>query len=150
MNPEQLTLFLQISAWLTGFEEVELQGTGMVDTYFKKACDENTAENVGYFFAEVAFILTSTEDQPEQTTALIQSRLMPNSSYNNMAKQITLMWYTGQWFADPAGNPQDSVQINAQSYVQGLMWTAAQTHPPGAKQPGYGSWAEQPITIPSI
>ena len=40
-----------------------------------------------------------------------------------------------------------STQIDAPSYVQGLMWEAAETHPPGAKQPGYGSWAEPPIRI---
>ncbi len=144
-----LALFLKISAWLTGFEEVELQGTGMVATYYATLTSNNTPENADFFFAEVAAIFTRTDCEPEATNAAIATGLMPNSCYNNMAKQIILMWYTGQWFADPSSTSASSNTINAQSYIQALMWPAADTHPPGAKQPGYGSWAKPPISVSS-
>lgn len=142
--------FLAISAWLTGFEQVELQGTGMVDTYYQTVIAKNGAADVDYFFAEAAAILAETAGDEAQTLAQIKSRLIPDSCYNSLAKNIILMWYTGEWYTqtdDPS--TISSSQINGESYVQGLMWTAAETHPPGAKQPGYGSWAEPPIRIPA-
>lgn len=142
--------FLAISAWLTGFEQVELQGTGMVDTYYQTVIAKNSAADVDYFFAEATAILAETAGDEEQTLAQIKSRLIPDSCYNSLAKNIILMWYTGEWYTqtdDPS--TISSSQINGESYVQGLMWTAAETHPPGAKQPGYGSWAEPPIRIPA-
>lgn len=139
-----LALFLKISSWLTGFEEVELQGTGMVEPYYATLTQNNTPANLDFFFHDVRDIFATSGQDEQQILNLIATRLMPNSSYNNMAKQIILMWYTGQWFSDPT-NGNSATQINAQSYVQALMWPAADTHPPGAKQPGYGSWANVPI-----
>ena len=36
--------------------------------------------------------------------------------------------------------------VSPQSYTEGLVWKAIHTHPPAAKQPGYGSWALPPVT----
>lgn len=142
----QLDTFLTISAWLTGFEEIELSGTGMVDTYFRTVIENNEASDVAYFFIEAAAILHETAGDENATVVQIRARLIPDSCYNSLAKNIILMWYTGEWYTqtDDPGTIT-STQINGESYVQGLMWTAAETHPPGAKQPGYGSWAETPI-----
>ena len=63
---------------------------------------------------------------------------MPDSLYNGLAKNIITMWYMGNWM---------NTVINPQSYVQGLIWGVAETHPPGAKQPGYASWASAPNTV---
>ena len=142
------TLFLTMSAWLTGFEEVELQGTGMLETYYQTIIAKNDADDVDYFFAEVKALLRETEGDESRMLAQIRSRLMPDSCNNCLARKIILMWYTGEWYSQ-TDDPSSGTQINAQSYVQGLMWTAAETHPPGAKQPGYGSWAEPPIRIPT-
>ena len=71
-----------------------------------------------------------------QINAAISSRLMQPSSYEGLAGAIITMWYTGNWGNDV---------ITSQSYVQGLMWDAAEAHPPGAKQPGYGSWSMKPL-----
>ena len=57
-----------------------------------------------------------------------------------------MLWYTGSLF-NMALSGQPNYIINAESYKQGLMWNAGHTHPPGAKQPGYGSWANPPITV---
>ncbi len=138
--------FLAISSWLTGFEAVELQGTGMVDTYFQTVIEKNDPSDVAYFFAEADAILREGAGDESATVTWIRARLVPDSCYNSLAKNIILMWYTGEWTTqtDDPGT-MTSTQINGASYVQGLMWSAAETHPPGAKQPGYGSWAETPI-----
>ena len=54
------------------------------------------------------------------------------------------MWYMGQWApsVNQATNLAQARNISPNAYVQGLVWNLADTHPPGAKQPGFGSWAK--------
>lgn len=141
-------LFLAISARLTGFDVVDLEGTGMTQTYFDTLTANTDAQVLRWFFEAAARILALPDDTA--IDAAIRSDLMPDSSYNATAKAIILMWYTGEWYVG-IDDPTDmsSSQIDGASYVQSLMWTVAEAHPPGAKQPGYGSWAEPPIRIPS-
>ncbi len=141
-------LFLAISARLTGFAAVELQGTGMTQAYFDTLSNNTAPDVLGLFFEEVATILALQDDQV--IDAAIRSRLMPDSAYDATAKVIILMWYTGEWYIGIGQSASvNSTQINGPSYVQGLMWDVAEAHPPAAKQPGYGSWAEPPIRIPA-
>lgn len=145
-NTVQLSLFLDISAWLTGFEAVQLQGTGMAQTYYDTLTGNSSAAAVAAFAQEARAVVALGAKDAGAAQARIQAGLM-DTGYNDMAKKIILMWYTGQWYPDPVNDLFTSNQINAQSYIEGLMWPAAQTHPPGAKQPGFASWAEQPVDI---
>ena len=146
-STEHFDTFLAISAWLTGYEPVELQGTGMVQTYYSTLRENITAIDLDAFFAESDFILAKAQTDVDAAKVRTASHLMQNSSFNSLGKQIILMWYIGQWFADPSGDPNNSVQINAQSYVEALMWPTVDTHPPGAKEPGFGSWAVKPVSV---
>lgn len=133
--------FLTISTYLTGYSEVELLGTGLLETYFNVFLEKFSPETLHYFFAEVDEILLESAGDEDKINAAIAARLIPDSAYDSIAKNIILVWYTGNWGNDV---------ISTQSYQQGLMWDAAEAHPPGAKQPGYGSWASLPIRIPTI
>jgi hypothetical protein len=129
-------LFLEISVYLTGFDEAELQGTGMVETYYQAVLSNNTQPDVSYFFEMVAAILKENESNEDALNKAISSHLMPASAYSGMAMNIINMWYTGNWGQNV---------VSGQAYIQGLVWDAAEAHPPGAKQPGYGSWAIPPL-----
>jgi hypothetical protein len=136
MKPETdpKSLFLEISVLLTGFNQAELHATGMLDTYYD-ALQANTAQdNFTYFFEEVGTILQ--EKNIAKLDKAITSYLMQPSAYDGRAASIITMWYTGNWGTEV---------ITGQAYVQGLVWDAAQTHPPGAKQPGFGSWSMPPL-----
>ncbi|AVP97601.1 hypothetical protein C7S18_10500 [Ahniella affigens] len=119
----------------------------MTQTYFDTLSRETAPDVLNWFFAESSAILALRDESAIDQA--IRARLMPDSSYDGTAKAIILMWYTGEWYTN-IGDPTAmiSTQIDGPSYVQGLMWTAADAHPPGAKQPGFGSWAEPPIQIP--
>ncbi len=148
MSTNQEALFLTISSWLTGFSEIELQATGMLSTYYATVCSKNTASCVANFFAAAQSILDQGGGDEQATNALIGRDLFPTSCYNNMAQNIITMWYAGEWAPDVnAASVAQARTISPNAYMQGLMWKAANTHPPGAKQPGYGSWAEKPIHI---
>jgi hypothetical protein len=132
-----LSEFLDVSVLLTGFGEAELQATGMVNTYYATLVAKTESSLLELFFAKAREILAMKQtDQAVGTSA----ELIPDSSYNGLAKKIILMWYEGTWTDSGAG-----AIISRESYIQGLMWTAAKTHPSGAKQPGFGSWSHLPI-----
>src|SRR5215831_13849236 len=130
-------LFLQISVCLTGFTEIELLGTGMLENYFNVMLNKNNIATVDSFLTESEKILKENNSDAGKLNQEILNRLMPDSMYNGLAKNIITMWYMGNWINDI---------ISPQSYVQGLIWSTAQTHPPGAKQPGYGSWSTAPAS----
>lgn len=133
-NPK---LFLEFSALLTGFSKIELKGTGMAEKYYETILQNTSRETIAYFFQDVE-ALFSKPLKPSQIDSIIASQFMPTSSYDGLARSIIILWYTGNWGDDV---------VSSVSYIQGLMWDAAHTHPPGAKQPGYGSWGELPLTV---
>ncbi len=145
-NAEELKLFLDISVQLTGFTESELTGTGMLVTYYHTILQNSDEENIKYFFENVRSILKAPKQTQTGIEEAISTQLIPNSVYGALAKNIIMLWYTGNLF-NMALAAQPNQVLNAESYTQGLMWAAGHTHPPGAKQPGYGSWAHLPITV---
>jgi hypothetical protein len=128
--------FLAISAVLTGFSETELLSTGMLDDYFTTILSNNGSDEVSYFFANAAAILHEPGSTEESIVQAIGTQLIPDSCYGALTKNIVILWYTGNWV---------SGVVSARSYLEGLMWTAGHTHPPGGKQPGYGSWSHLPL-----
>ena len=135
---EQKLLFLAISALLTGFSETELLATGMLDSYYTTILGNTSGSDINFFFQNVDAILIDQTRTDATTEYVIETQLIPNSSYGGLAKDIIILWYTGNW---------KNMPVSSAAYIQGLMWEAGYTHPPGAKQPGYGSWAYLPLSI---
>ncbi len=132
--------FLTISVYLTGYSQVDLLGTGMLDTYYNTFVENLEIENVTTYFKEVDQILDNSGNSEEKINEGI-TKVLFGSALVSLTTNLITMWYTGNWGQDV---------ISPESYTQGLIWNAAQAHPPGAKQPGYGSWADEPIEIPTI
>jgi hypothetical protein len=147
MTP-QLSLFLRISSCLTGFEVTELEATGMTEKYLSVVEKEAPAETLAQFFKESEAILQAGEENPAAINPSIAANLFPPSCFGGLAQNIVLMWYFGQWNpqVEAAKSLQTAQNISPNAYVQGLVWAVADTHPPGAKQPGYGSWALPPLS----
>ncbi len=148
----KLSLFLEISSQLTGFEVAELQGTGMGPTYLDTIATTTPAETLAQFFEAAAQILQKGAGDEALMNTMIAAELFPLGCFSGLAQNIITMWYTSQW--PPAVNAsiakngiENARNVSPEAYVQGLVWTAANTHPPGAKQPGYGSWASPPVGV---
>jgi hypothetical protein len=145
---DRLSVFIDISAYLTGFDAVELQGTGMPATYLATVERETPPDIVSFFFEAASSILRDGAGDESAINAMIAADLFPVSCYGGLAQNIIVMWYLGQWPPAVSASPslQQARNISPDAYVQGLVWPAADTHPPGAKQPGYGSWASPPLS----
>ncbi|MEN2424672.1 hypothetical protein [Chromobacterium vaccinii] len=144
---EPLPLFLDISSHLTGFSVTELEATGMSGVYWDTVQYQNAPTTLDGFLNCSRQILKDGRDNEKEIHQMIASQLFPTDKFDGLAQNIINLWYFGQWV--PANqNLSLAMQHNVspEAYVQGLVWNAAQTHPPGAKQPGFGSWAEKPLS----
>lgn len=138
MNPTSHSkLFLEVSALLTGFNETELKATGMLESYYNTILKNTDGNDIDYFFLDVNALLSDPARTEESIETALSTQFIPSSYYGGLAKNIIALWYTGNWGTEV---------VSAASYIQGLMWNAGHAHPPGAKQPGYGSWANLPLS----
>lgn len=133
-----IAIFRDISVHLTGFTSMELTGTGMLETYYHVMVNKNNLGVVEDFLAAAAKILAENSKNPANLKSEILNNLMPDSMYSGLAQNIITMWYLGSWVNEI---------ISPQSYVQGMIWSVANAHPPGAKQPGFASWNIAPTEL---
>jgi hypothetical protein len=140
--------FLDISVHLTGYKKNELLATGMHETYYYTIMKEADQDNVRAFFKEAQAIMDEFGKNIDQMNEEIAKRLFPADKYLELARRIILMWYTGIWtsIVMTNGKPKSTTDmISGETYTEGLIWKTAETHPAGAKQPGWGSWAFPPF-----
>lgn len=141
--------FLALSVVLTGFDLYELQGTGVSDELFatlRRIVPGPTRELLRVW-REV-----SRAPTPAEVEAGVRTRIMDDPRLGPVARNVITMWYTGLWVPLPNewhyawGTPPGDVNhvVSALAYQESLVWKAAGTHPMGARQPGFGTWALPP------
>ncbi|MEV7279375.1 hypothetical protein [Streptomyces sp. NPDC093111] len=108
--------FGALSALLTGFDEADLEATGLTGAYRTVA-----AERLGTEL--YARLLRGPDDRWEG------ERL-------EAARAVTYLWYTGSW---PGSAP---TVVSPRGYAEALVWKAAGLRAPAAAPGGYGSWAD--------
>lgn len=147
MTAPALDDFVALSVDLTAFPRVDLLGTGVGELYFEKvraACgDAVLAELIR---AHQAARADADFDQGLRHRVFSDDRLGP------VARNVIKLWYAGTWYGLPpewtdnfgAQSAAETSTVTAASYQEGLLWRAIGANPPGAKAPGYGSWAEPP------
>jgi hypothetical protein len=142
--------FMAISSLLTGCEETILKGTGMTEQYASQLEEGVGKMNVAQFMQAAAEAIHATTESGQHAA---MEELFNHYKFGAICKNIIQMWYTGTWFALPAqwqvlygtgAATQQSITISTESYQQGLIWDIIDAHPPGAKQPGFGSWGFDP------
>jgi hypothetical protein len=148
----QLEGFLALSVDLTAFPRVDLLGTGLAEQYLHKvrtACGEEVVTALLQAHA------AAREAAGDDVTALdreLRHRILSDERLGPVARQLIKLWFAGAWYALPAewtdrygarAGGQTST-VTAASYQEGLLWKASAANPPGAKAPGYGSWARPP------
>jgi hypothetical protein len=132
-------VFLDLSASLTGFDRVELRGTGMTDLYLL------TLEAV--LPADILDELLASQADPAE--------ILADPTLGPPARNVILLWYCGTWTALPddwraayGSSPLDTSRVvSAEAYQEGLQWVVAGAHPMGARQQGYGAWSAAPESV---
>ena len=130
-----LDVFVRLSAALTGFDRLELVGTGQAPAYFDYVTSQSDLIDLQKLWQVARGPLGDAEVE----------RLLADPRLGTIARQINFLWYTGQWKTPfEPGFAASTTFVSPRSYQEGLVWRAALSHPSGAKQPGYGSWALPP------
>jgi len=144
--------FVAVSAALTGFDRVELLGTGVAPLYLatldKWVGPDIAGDLLGF----------GTDPLPDERT--VRAGILSDAKLGPVARNLMALWYNGTWSPLPSAwyraygaeipNGPDvaalppTYVVSGQAYIESLVWAAANTHPMGAKQPGYGTWEEQP------
>lgn len=145
-------LFLSLSRILTGFSELELLGTGMLDPHYQTVPRIVGDVIFGRLLSRWRSIHVRGFGDEEFTEELVRDELLADDDLAPLARNVASLWYLGIWNQLPAdwrdrhGASANDVTfiVSPQAYVESLVWKAMHTHPPAAKQPGYGSWALPP------
>ncbi|ALU44034.1 hypothetical protein [Pseudoalteromonas rubra] len=148
----RLSDFYRLSAALTGYEEVELQGTGVGSVYCQTLSKWVRQDVIEALYAQAEQIGALDNDASQ---ARFYDQIWNSAKLGPVARNIIKMWYLSIWYQLPADwnalygvddfsadkQPVEDYVISSNAYIQGLVWNALGSHPMGAKQPGYGTWA---------
>jgi hypothetical protein len=146
-----MDLFLQLSAELTAFSIFELRGTGMADAYLyavTKVIGTGKLDELLQAYGGLA----SVQQQPLRTNRL-RREILGDEKFGAIARNIMKLWYIGIWEPlplpwverfGPINDTNKGFMVNEMAYTEGLLWVAIGANPPGARAPGYGSWAYPP------
>ena len=149
--------FLSLSVGLTAFEETELLGTGLAHQYLAKvreACGDEVVNDL--LDAHRAVRAEAAGPGGSYDRALLdralRHRIFSDDRLGPVARNVIKLWYAGMWYGLPpewtdrygAHTAAETSTVTAASYQEGLLWRAIGANPPGAKAPGYGSWAQPP------
>ena len=143
-----IKLFVELSNLLSGFESVELWGTGMVEAYYDEVNLIIGEREMGKLLGAFTELGNSQQEREGQ----IESQILNSDRYGPVARNIIRLWYLGAWQQLPrewrnlygATSFDTDHIVSAKSYQESLVWIAGGAHPMGAKQQGFGAWAKKP------
>lgn len=146
--------YLSLCEALTGFERAALLGTGQAQTNLDKLVEvvgEEIAAELWRLAAQLRALSGSELDDA------VRRELLASAKYGPIARNLIRLWYLGMWFELPetwqrlwTSTAADVTGFtNAAGYRESLVWRVMEAHPPGAKQPGYGSWGLLPLSAVS-
>jgi hypothetical protein len=147
-----LACFLDLSAALTGYTAVDLQGTGLAEDYYNWLAEVLGERICGELWSTWQALAASCDGDEACLRAGIKTTILEDAKFGPPARNIITMWYLGNWDQLPqawrnayGANAADvSRVISARAYVEGLVWPTIGAHPMAAKQPGFGTWSLPP------
>ena len=152
----RLERFLALSAEITAYPVYELRGTGLAETYLATV-EKVVGSQLLDALLDTYDAAIAAADGGVPVPDLLRRDLFSDLRLGPIARNVVKMWYLGVWYelpqtwTDAYGAQQRDVAfaVSAAAYTEGLLWPSIGANPPGAKAPGYGSWA-QPPRIPAV
>jgi hypothetical protein len=147
-----LQQFLDLSAYLTGYDAFRLQGTGQVECYLSTLIDVVGEPMVRELLRTYDRIRQESGDDDATMDRLLRAVILSDDRLGPIARNIIKLWFVGTWYQLPyawragfgALERDTTFVASPDSYTEGLLWPTVDANPPGAKGPGYGSWTRPP------
>ena len=144
-----LQRFLDFSAEVTAFSTLDLYGTGQAESYLSTVVDvvgDKVLEELLDAYSRIP------QTDPQARAALLYQDVFSSEKLGPIARNVIKHWYAGVWYKLPpewtesfgAREGDVTFVVSPAAYTEGLLWRAIGANPPGAKAPGYGSWAAPP------
>lgn len=152
-SPDTRRQFVALSVILTGFNDAELWGTGMVDVYLDWIRSIIGDSRLGDLLSASQGAIDASNGHEATLDRLVRLNIMDDETLGPVARNLIVLWYLGQWNQLPpdwrdahgASALDLTCMVSPDAYAEGLVWKAIHTHPQGAKQPGFGSWSLPPV-----
>jgi hypothetical protein len=156
MTASTLDEFLALSGDLTAFPETDLLGTGLARKYLSKVRAACGGAVVAELLAAHQAARAEAAGDPDRLDRALRHRVFSDECLGPVARNVIKLWYAGLWYGLPpewteafgALAAAETSTVTPASYQEGLLWRAIGANPPGAKAPGYGSWARPPAIDP--
>lgn len=145
-------VFLAFSAALTGFTAFELEGTGLAEAYLE-TCEAVVGDDIVDELLKAYRRVQGDPDTDASASARrIRHQILSDEKLGPVARNLIKLWYVGTWYELPpawseafgAREKNYAFVVSPAAYTEGLLWVTIGANPPGAKAPGYGSWAHPP------
>ncbi len=151
-TPDDLRSFLKLSSTLTGFNEFQLMGTGQAEAYLATARGVVGGGPVDELLRRYDRISADASDDVERLHRSLRADILSDELVGPIARNLIKLWFIGTWYQLPSawrdafGTSERDVTfvVSPASYTEGLLWPAIGANPPGAKGPGYATWADPP------
>lgn len=141
---EDVEAFFSLSAELTGFDEVQLRGTGVGHVYLQWL--SRVFEDELRSLLE-AWSTIERDVPPDGRAAALRGQILHDPALGPFTRAVLALWYTATW-TPPAMSPPSRENVDRSfgaAYPEGLMWRAAiGGHPGGALPTGFGTWSFAP------
>ncbi|MDJ0616467.1 MAG: hypothetical protein QNJ63_06910 [Calothrix sp. MO_192.B10] len=137
-NDSDIQQFVQASEILTGFSAFDLYGTGQVIPYYLFV-----KELAPQALSQLLVCMENLPQEEEERDFIIRAKVLSDPVLGPLARRLIKLWYLGEW----DGANQNQLILSAESYQEGLVWQAIGAHPQGAKQQGFGAWADPPVQL---
>lgn len=148
-------IFINLSSELTGYSVVELEGTGLVDSYHE-LLGKILGPKLSFEFYHLAEAMMNLPDTSSREQG-IRDLFFPSNLWPLLSSLIAL-WYLGSWIQLPdswyaamdlpvpgPGDPGSSHTPSELAYIEQLSYRTAGAHTPGAKPTGFASWSIEPV-----
>jgi hypothetical protein len=147
----RLERFEAFSADVTAFTVFQLRGTGQAEAYLATVVDVVGETLVDELLARHERLADGDRED------LLRREIFSDEQLGPIARNVVKLWFVGIWYELPAAwreafgaRERDfTFMVSPTAYTEGLLWPTIGANPPGAKAPGYGSWAAPP-RIPTI
>ena len=145
---KRLEEFLDLSVMLTGFDRLQLTGSGVAPEYLDtldRIASTTVTDRLLEAFAGIRL------EQDQETS--LSERILDDALLGPVARNVIVLWYCGTWTplpdewwgTDPRSSDDAGHTISSAAYLAGLQWSVASAHPPGGLPPGFASWASPPL-----
>lgn len=144
--------FLVLSVVLTGFKRADLLGTGLTRRYYEEVVGIVGETIGGELWSAANDVVKRYGENLAALEEAVRKEILNDVKLGPVARNVITLWYLGNWAQLPqdwrnryGANEKDADHVvSAQAYQEGLVWRTIGAHPPGAKQPGFGTWGFPP------